>query len=54
MIKISRTKIKQKNKIPVGFGLPKIKHDLIIMISKYKNKMLDLGKTQAVLNDLSA
>ena len=54
MIKVVRLKTKEKNKIISEFSLPEIQHDLSIMISKYQNKILYLGKTQAILNQLSA
>ena len=38
----------KKNKISTDLSLPKIKQDLIIMIPKYQNKTLYLGKTQAI------
>ena len=56
VIKIVRMKIKEKkrNKISTELILPKIKHELINMISKYQNRKLYFGKTRAILNQISA
>ena len=56
VIKIVQMKIKEKKKKKksTDLSLPKIKHDLIHMISKYQNKKFYLGKTRAILNTISA